>query len=148
MAREAGLPAGRRSGLTPTEAWVRQSELEPDRWVISNSRVRRDSDSYLTWPLRRIRLNTARNSIGRIDAAAYPDGDVMNGMLQARSMQDRVASALAVVRFRQRAGRDPRDYAELVATGLLRAAPMDHRTDTPLPFDLKALFEQQGPRRN
>lgn len=148
MVREAGLPAARQSGLSNFEVLVRQSELSPYRMVISNSSAYRDRDSYLTWPLRRIRLNTAHNSIGRIDAAAYPDGNLMNRMQEARSLQDQVAAVLAVVRFRQRAGRDPRDYAELVTTGLLRAAPMDHRTDTPLSFDLKALFEQQGSRRN
>lgn len=148
MVREAGSPAARRTELSFVEALARQSELEPYRWVISNSNAYRDRSSPLTWPLRRIRLNTTRNSIGRMDAAAYPDGGLMDRMLDARNQQDQVAAALAVVRFRHRAGRDPRDFAELVATGLLRAVPIDHRTDTPLPFNLQALFEQQGPRRN
>lgn len=138
MARESGLPAARRFGLTPDEARARRSELG---WYRDSARPGwREYSSPLTWPLRRIRLNTAHNSIGRTDAAAYPDWNLMQHILRARSLQDQVAAALALVRFRQRAGRDPKDFAELVAVGLLRAVPMDHAEERPLPFDLNALF--------
>lgn len=139
MAREAGLSEAKRSVLTFSEAEARRSELSVYR-RSGPTRPGLAERSSLRWPVRRIRLNTARNSIGRTDAAAYPDGNLMQRMLEARSLQDQAAAALAVVRFRQSAARDPKDFAELVAAGLLRAVPMNHAQERPLPFDLNALF--------
>jgi hypothetical protein len=140
--REAGSPGDGRSSDRASLAWKR-SQLTSSFWMVGSAQRGRSMHplSYLAWPAQRIRLNTSRNSIGRVDAETCLPGDLPDAVRRARTRQDQVLAALAVVRFRQRAGRDPHDFSELVVAGLLRAAPMDHLRNQPLPFDLKALFE-------
>lgn len=150
MIRDAGLPAAQRSADISWQAQQRaQDSLTGMHWFMDPSPRRfPTSVPYLTWPAQRIRLNTTRNSIGRAEVVAYPAGNPIAAMQRSRTMQDQVATALAVVRFRHRAGRDPRDFMELVAAGLLRAVPMDHARDLPQDFDLQALFQWPTARGN
>ncbi len=148
MARDAGLPTASRSSAAFNQELARRSQLTGDGWYWSRQRGFPYSVPYLMWPVERIRLNTSDNSIGLTDAAAYPDGNLMDGILLRRTQQDHVAAALALVRFRQGAAREPRDFDELVATGLLRAVPMDHRQEQPMSFNqLKGLLERSAPRK-
>jgi hypothetical protein len=145
--REAGAPGARQSGDVLSRIRA-QNQLTPGFWMIESAqRIQMHPQSHLAWPAQRIRLNTARNSIGRVDVETYGDAELLDRMQRARTVRDQVAAALAVVRFRYRAGRDPRSYGELVATGLLRAVPRDYLRNEPLPFDLNALFAWHEPGR-
>lgn len=150
MVREAGSPGAERSGDGLNRIWT-LSQLTGNFWMDRPAQrigvLKMHRLSHLAWPAQRIRLNTARNSIGRVDAQTYPDGNLVDRVRRARTQQDQAMAALAVVRFRHRAGRDPQDFGELVAAGLLRAVPMDHLQNQPLPFDLKTLFEWREVRR-
>jgi hypothetical protein len=94
----------------------------------------------MRWAINRIRMNTSHNSYGRLMADELSHSAMIRRIPRERSLQDKVAAALAVVMFRSRLHRDPQGYEELVSEGLLRAAPRDHELDKPLPFDLQSLF--------
>ena len=131
------------AGLPPSR-WSGKVEARLDRMVVPHPAGYRYSG--WNWPWYRVRMNTARNSIGRQRVAEYYLGAVQSGNLRQRTRQDQVAGALAAYRFRHRAGRDPHDFQELVAAGLLQGVPMDHETGQSLAFDLKTLFEWPRPQ--
>jgi hypothetical protein len=113
--------------------------------------VRVPRGSYWPGPVdyvaRRVRLNTGRNTLGAWFAWPYNPGRMLVRNLAAQTTQDKIVAALAVSQFRQRNGRDPQGFDELIATGLLRTPPLDHASGQPLPFDLQALFEWPAPAR-
>lgn len=144
-ARNVGLPASQRStvvaGRIATVAlmspgYSRCSTDPPDapRWSC-------DLGDALGRSWHRIRMNTTRNSIGRELASWLDSWHRLDPILQVRSLQDQAAAAVAVSRFRQSARRNPADFGELIAAGLLLAVPLDRSTQQPLHFDLRALFE-------
>lgn len=94
----------------------------------------------LHWVVNRIRMNTSRNSYGRLVADQMTHSAMIRRIPTERSLRDQVAAALAVVIFRSRFHRDPRGFDELLVAGLLEAAPRNHERDQPLPFDLQSLF--------
>jgi hypothetical protein len=149
-ARDVGLPAARWSAgyQRVAPAFPAVPEFPGRFWRNAPYARYRELGPQLQWPVDRIRMNTARNSIGRFEAATYLDAGLMARVLSARTGRDQAAAALAVVRFRHRTGRDPQDFAELVAAGLLRTVPMNHALDQPLPFDLQALFQWPQVRAN
>jgi len=98
----------------------------------------------------RARANNSTNTLGRMLAGFGYTTPLMNSILKARTRREQVAAALATARFRQRKGRDPAGFDELIEAGLLQSIPQDHARERPQAFDLKALFEwpAPGPRRN
>jgi hypothetical protein len=135
--RNAGLPASRRSSAAT------------DRIRRLASSVQLDSRSEVFLVVHAIfdelQLNISRNAMGRrLASFAVPEW-VVTRMRTAQTRRDQVAAALAVVRFRQRTGRDPQGFDELVTMGLLAAVPLDHAREQPLAFDLKALFQWPAP---
>ena len=93
------------------------------------------------WPWIRLRMATTHNSIGRYLIANSPlPRAILEPMLHAQTARDKAAAALAVRRFAARTGRDPVGFEELIAAGLLDAAPVFHVIDRPLPFNLASLL--------
>jgi hypothetical protein len=132
-ARNAGLPVGSWSGAA---AGPTSSLMKEKRW----------SESLVVTALQaawqRIRMIITPNSQGILFADMFDINTMlMNRVLHARTTQDQVSAALAVSIFRRRSGRDPHGFDELVASGLLPAAPRNHLLDQPQAFDLPRLFE-------
>jgi hypothetical protein len=136
QARNVGVPASQRSTVVAERLSV------PSYW---NPGYSDDLVRAVVWSWRRIRLNTTHNSIGKMQVAALGGWDMLDAILRTRTLQAQATAAVAVTRFRRSAGRDPGNFDELIAAGLMQAAPLDHFSGQPLPFDLRALFEPPRP---
>jgi len=149
MSRNAALPASQ---------WSRMAAARIEQaWAAMPAYPRSQARIVMLWY--RIRMNRVPNSAGlmQVRAFTYPWGrastfgvpgmrGLMDQTLYIRTRREQVAAAVAVARFRQRTHREPRNFQELIAAGLLQSVPVDHATEQPLPFDLQALFK--WPRRN
>lgn len=129
----AGLPASRRS----TAAADRIQRLAGGPQLDSSSMTLQLLDAACD----SLRLNISGNAMGRRLARSVDPEWMWPRMNAVQTRREQVAAALAVVRFRQRTGREPRGFDELVAAQLLPAVPRDHATGAPLAFDLQQLFQ-------
>src|SRR5262249_51336589 len=84
MVRDAGAPGTRRS-RDDLEWYQTRNRLRSQLWAggywLSNS----ETDTLLARPVKRVRLNNTRNSIGRVDVETYPDFDLLGRMRRART---------------------------------------------------------------
>jgi hypothetical protein len=135
--RNAGLPASRRSSAATDRI----------RRLAGSVQLNSRSEVFLVVHaiFNELRLNISRNAMGRRLASYDDPGWVTTRVRAAQTRREQVAAALAVVRFRQRTGRDPHGFDELVTMGLLAAVPLDHAREQPLAFDLAALFQWPAP---
>jgi hypothetical protein len=134
---EIFLEAARNSNL-PVSSW---SHGVADRLGLSGPRSPISGAFWRVprmWESSRIRMALTHNSIGHELLSSYAMPPV-GSILRLRTMQDQIAAVLAIRRFRNDAGRDPRDFEELLAAGLLQAVPMDHRRGKPLTFNVQAV---------
>ncbi len=129
----AGLPESRRSKAMVTRIQQPRREMEA---LFGNPGL--SSPRGLRF---RFYMNTGRNTLGSWLAAKPQTQQLLDEDLELRTRREQVLSALAISRFRHPAGRDPDGFQELIAAGLLQAAPMNYATEQSLPFDLGSLFD-------